>query len=134
MVELDHPFTPIWVCEQLGYEFLPAIERCAARVVDDQIVAGIVLHVYTGHDVHVTLAAAYPGAMSPGLLKAAGRIAWDDLGCGRLSFQTANPAAARLACALGAHLEGTKRDPDGDGGAAWMFGLFRHNWRFRRAV
>lgn len=106
-------------------------EPCTAMGIekDGKIVAGAVFNCWTGHDVQLTIASE-PGAITRSFLKAMGIYVRDQLGCGRVTFETEQPFVIEMAKRLGAQTEGRKRNLFGPGRDGIVLGILKEDWRF----
>lgn len=120
-----------WLLDRLGYEDFCALERSIGAISEDgEILAAIAFGCFTGWDAEVNLATARPGALGREFLREAGKMAFEEMECGRLTITTSDPQVVSMALWCGAHAEGHKLSADGPGENAWMLGILRENWRW----
>ena len=96
--------------------------------IDGEIVNGCVLNVWTGADIHVTLAGK---KWSKGFLAIVHHYAFQNLGCIRLTVITEQAAVVRYAERLGGEIEGLLRNQFGPGRDGILVGILKESWESR---
>ena len=114
-----------FVSERVGASICPpytamGIER------DGEIAAGVLLHCFEGHAVHVTAAGKGWGR---GFIRAVGRYAFGQLGCERITITTEQPSVVRYAERLGGEFEGVLRSQFGPGRDGVVVGILKADFR-----
>lgn len=115
-----------FVSAALGVSICPPY-TCMGIERGGEIVAGVIFHCFEGCNVHVTAAGS---GWTPGFLRAAGRYAYDQLGCLRVTVTTASDAVAALAQRLGGKIEGRMRDQFGPGVDGIIVGVLKAEYKY----
>lgn len=115
-----------FVSSNLGASFVPpytslGIER------DGAIIAGVILNVFEGADVHMSVAGS---GWTRGFLADFGNYVFDQLRCERVTAITEQPKVVRLAERLGGQVEGLMRNHFGAGRDAYIVGILKSEYRF----
>lgn len=96
--------------------------------IDGEIVNGCVLNVWTGYDIHVTIAGK---KWSKGFLALVHHYAFQNLGCVRLTVITEQTSIVRYAERLGGEVEGLLRNQFGPGRDGILVGILKEDWERR---
>lgn len=115
-----------FVSSTLGASFVPPF-TCMGIEKDGEIIAGVVLNVFEGADVHVSVAGS---GWTRGFLADFGNYVFDQLKCERVTAITEQPKVVRLAERLGGVVEGAMRNHFGSGRDAYIVGILKSDYRF----
>jgi len=115
-----------FVGDAIGVVFSPPL-TCIGLERDGRIVAGVVLNVYEGSDIHVSIAGS---DWTRGLIVEVGHYVYSVLGCERMTVLTEEPKIVRLAERLGGSVEGLLRNHFGPGRDAFLVGVLKADFRF----
>lgn len=110
----DTAFVPPWTC--MGIEQ------------DGEIVAGVVLNVFEGADVHFSVAGH---GWTRHFYREFGRYVFGTLKCERATAITEHASVVRLAERLGGELEGMMRNHFGPGRNAFIVGILKDEYKFK---
>lgn len=100
---------------------------CIGTEKDGSIVNGVVFNVFTGTDIHVTVAGKL---WSRKLIKEVGEYVFDQLGCLRITITTEQDRVVDIAKRLGGKIEGILRDQFGKGRNGYVIGILKDDWLF----
>lgn len=92
-----------------------------------EVIAGVVFNVFTGSDVHVTVAGT---GWTKGFFADVGHYVFDQLKCIRMTAVTEKPEVVRIAERLGGEIEGAMRDHFGPGRDGFIVGILKQDWKF----
>ena len=92
---------------------------------DGQIIAGVVFNMWTGPDVHLTVAGH---GWTRGVLADIGQYVFGQLKCERMTFITEQPAVVRLAERLGGQVEGLMRNYFGKDRPGFLVGVLKDDY------
>jgi hypothetical protein len=92
-----------------------------------ELVAGVVLNCYTGHDINLCLASDR-GAITRRFMREVADYVWRQAQCDRVTIETASSEVAELALRVGGLVEGVKRDAYGPGRNAFVLGILKADW------
>lgn len=115
-----------FVGKKCGVEIVPPYS-CMGTEKDGEIVNGVVFNVFTGADIHVTVAGK---KWCKGFLAEVGKYVFSQLGCIRITVTTEQPAVVRIAERLGGKLEGLQRNKFGYGRDGYIVGIQKDEWKF----
>lgn len=115
-----------FVSEALGTNFLPPY-TCMGIEKDGEIIAGVVLNVFEGADVHMSVAGS---GWTRGFLADFGNYVFEQLKCERVTAITEQPKVVRLAERLGGQVEGLMRNHFGAGRNGYIVGILKSEYRF----
>jgi hypothetical protein len=110
-----------------GVDIVPPF-TCAGTERNGEIINGVVFNVFTGYDVHVTVAG---NGWSKEFIRAVGRYVFDQLGCVRMTVTTNQPLVVNIAQRMGGVVEGIQRDLYGRGENGTIIGILKDEWRFK---
>lgn len=96
---------------------------------DGRVIAGMVFNIWTGPDIHVSVA-ALKGRLRRSLIRAAGRYVFGQLECCRATLLTESPLVLKYGLRLGAADEGLCRNQFGMGRDGFRLAFHRDDWRF----
>ena len=96
--------------------------------IDGEIVNGCVLNVWTGADIHVTIAGE---RWSKDFLAIVGHYVYFNLNCGRMTAITEQVSVVRYAERLGGKVEGLLRNQFGAGRDGFLVGILKDDWMRR---
>ena len=94
---------------------------------DGEIINGVLINHFTGHDVHVSVAGR---GWSREIIVGVGEYIFDKLLCERMTMITEQPRVIALALKFGGEIEGRLRNhfgPDRDG---TIIGILKSDWPF----
>jgi RimJ/RimL family protein N-acetyltransferase len=115
-----------FVAGACGVDFIPPW-TCMGIEKDGEIIAGVVLNVFEGADVHMSAAGS---GWTRGFLADFGNYVFDQLQCERVTAITEQPKVVRLAERLGGEVEGLMRNHFGKGRDAFVIGILKEDWKF----
>lgn len=115
-----------FVAGACGVDFIPPW-TCMGIEKDGEIIAGVVLNVFEGADVHMSAAGS---GWTRGFLADFGNYVFDQLQCERVTAITEQPKVVRLAERLGGEVEGLMRNHFGKGRDAFVVGILKEDWKF----
>lgn len=92
-----------------------------------EIVAGVVFNMWTGPDIHLTVAGH---GWTRGVLADIGQYVFGQLECERMTFITEQPKVVRLAERLGGRVEGVMRNQFGRDRPGFLVGVLKSDWRY----
>ena len=115
-----------FVSNNLGASFVPPFTSLGIEK-DGEIIAGVILNVFEGADVHMSVAGS---GWTKGFLADFGNYVFDQLRCERVTAITEQPKVVRLAERLGGQVEGLMRNHFGVGRDAYIVGILKSEYRF----
>ena len=115
-----------FVSEKIETKIYPPF-TCIGLERGGEIVSGLVFNCFTGPSIEVTAAG---NVWTRRLLHEAGRYAFGQLGCARMSFTTEQENVARLVERLGGKREGVLRDEFGKGRDGIVIGILEKEYKF----
>lgn len=115
-----------FVSNNLGASFVPPFTSLGIEK-DGEIIAGVILNVFEGADVHISVAGS---GWTRGFLADFGNYVFDQLRCERVTAITEQPKVVRLAERLGGQVEGLMRNHFGVGRDAYIVGILKSEYRF----
>lgn len=121
---------PCFLSERLGVVFEPPFTTMGIEK-DGKIVAGILFNIYTGHDIHVTIAGS---GWTRRFLRLLGQYLFDHLGVDRFTALTEKQNVVDIVERLGGMKEGRLRDHFGRGRDAIILGVLRDEYRYRHGL
>lgn len=127
MIVRGHPVAQ-FAAIQLKATIVPPYETIGVEE-DGEIVAGMVFNHWTETDIHVSVAAK-GGKLHRGLIRAAGRYVFGQLGCCRATLITESKQVFDYGLRLGAADEGLCRNQFGIGRDGYRLAFHRDEWRF----
>ncbi|ATJ90452.1 MULTISPECIES: GNAT family N-acetyltransferase [Acetobacter] len=122
----DYPRITAFLSERLGVQFFPPY-TCIASERHGKIECAILFNIYTGFDIHVTIAG---NKFSRGLLREFGWYLFRQLEVERFTAITEKQNVVRLVERLGGKREGVIRNHFGPGRDAILMGVLRSEYRF----
>lgn len=115
-----------FVSDRCGVAFCPPYTSLGIEK-DGAIIAGVILNVFEGADVHMSVAGS---GWTRGFLADFGNYVFDQLRCERVTAITEQPKVVRLAERLGGQVEGLMRNHFGAGRDAYIVGILKSEYRF----
>lgn len=114
--------------QALGEQLVPPYTVIGAEA-DGKIDAVMVFNLWTGSDIHVSVAAR-KGRLQRSLVRAAGHYVFHQLGCCRATLITESRKVHEYGLRLGAEDEGLSRNQFGIGRDGYRLAFHRDEWRF----
>lgn len=115
-----------FVSGRCGITFCPPYTNLGIEK-DGEIIAGVILNVFEGADVHMSAAGT---GWTRGFLADFGNYVFDQLKCERVTAITEQATVVRLAERLGGEVEGLMRNHFGKGRDAFVVGILKEDWKF----
>jgi RimJ/RimL family protein N-acetyltransferase len=115
-----------FVSDALSVGFVPPY-TCMGIEKNGEIIAGVILNVFEGVDVHVSIAGS---GWSRSFCRAVGRYVFEQLRCERMTAITENPEIVRFGERLGGQIEGCLRNHFGRGRDGFIVGLLKDEWKY----
>lgn len=116
-----------FVYAEFGRKAVPPYTGLGTEI-DGVIVNGCVLNVWTGADIHVSLAGK---SFTRGFLAVVGHYVYDSLQCERMTCITEQMSIVRYAERLGGQVEGVLRNQFGAGRNGFLVGILKDDWKRR---
>lgn len=125
MIVTDARIAP-FVAKACGVQIVPPYEAVGIER-NGEIIGGAVFNIFTGADVHVTVAGH---GWTKGFLADVGQYVFGKLHCERMTFITEQAPVVRLAERLGGQVEGLMRNHFGKDRPGFIVGVLKDDYRW----
>lgn len=116
----------VFLAKALGKNIVPPYIVVGTEK-DGEIINGVLLNHYEGHDIHVSVAGR---GWSRQLIAGIGKYVFDKLLCERMTIVTEQPRVVSIAQRLGGEVEGKMRNHFGINRDATIIGILKADWAF----
>lgn len=125
MIVSDDRIAP-FVAKECGVQIVPPYTAIGIEQ-SGKIVAGVILNMWTGADIHMTAAGR---GWTKGFLAEIGDYVFNKLKCSRITAVTEQDKVVRLAKRLGGEVEGIMRNHFGPNRNAYVIGFLEADWPY----